>query len=85
MSRTGGGEVTITAPDATCRSAGDIQDPPRTPPAMNCTKAPTSPTRKGSSTPVLRATRAEQSTSTKAMRSTRAPYKLLFAPAWTIG
>ncbi len=27
LSRTGGGEITITAPDATCRSAGDIQNP----------------------------------------------------------
>lgn len=40
FSRTGGGEITITAPDATCRSAGDIQDSGSG--TMNCTQAPSS-------------------------------------------
>lgn len=41
LSRTGGGVINITAPDATCRSAGEIQDPPSSG-TMNCTKAPES-------------------------------------------
>jgi hypothetical protein len=41
LSRTGTGVINITAPDATCRSAGDIQDPP-TSGTMTCTKAPDS-------------------------------------------
>jgi hypothetical protein len=40
FSRTGGGEITITAPDATCRSAGEIQDEGSG--TMNCTPAPNS-------------------------------------------
>jgi hypothetical protein len=38
MSRTGGGEITIIADDATCRSAGEIQDSGSG--TMTCTQAP---------------------------------------------
>lgn len=40
LSRTGGGEITINAPDATCRSAGDIQDQGSG--EMICAQAPSS-------------------------------------------
>jgi Putative Flp pilus-assembly TadE/G-like len=40
LSRTGGGTITVTAPSATCRSAGTIQDQGAG--AMTCAKAPNS-------------------------------------------
>ena len=40
MSRTGGGEITITATDATCRAAGDIQNQGSG--TMTCAQAPNS-------------------------------------------
>jgi Putative Flp pilus-assembly TadE/G-like len=40
LSRTGGGTINITAPDATCRSAGDIQDQGSG--TMTCVQAPDS-------------------------------------------
>jgi hypothetical protein len=41
LSRTGGGTIDVIADDATCRSAGEIQDPPSSG-DMTCTKAPNS-------------------------------------------